>query len=260
MGDVSVAEAAERLGVGVARVHQRIADGSLRAERIGSQWVIDEVSLSPLLESRRPGRPLSERSARALLALSEGNRRVLDALAPAERSRARDRLRGLLANSMSEDALPEVEAHPAVSLLRSWLRNRAERRLFRASPRDLPDLRDDARIALSGLSHPRSGIASGDLVEGYVAAGDIDPVVNDYVLSSVAADKDSNVVLHVASAVLADNIGHISALLLAADLAEHRRPREEARAVALLRQIVKQNPGLISIGEEGRGDRREARA
>lgn len=45
MARVSVAEAARRLGVGVPRIHQRIADGSLRAERLGSQWVVDELSL-----------------------------------------------------------------------------------------------------------------------------------------------------------------------------------------------------------------------
>ena len=42
MGAVSVAQAAERLGVSVPRIHQRIADGSLSAERIGFQWVVDE--------------------------------------------------------------------------------------------------------------------------------------------------------------------------------------------------------------------------
>ncbi len=41
---MSVAQSAERLGVSVSRIHQRIADGSLVAERIGAQWVIDESS------------------------------------------------------------------------------------------------------------------------------------------------------------------------------------------------------------------------
>ena len=49
MGQVSVAEAADRMGVGVQRIHRRIAEGSLRAERVGHQWVIDEVDLIPLL-------------------------------------------------------------------------------------------------------------------------------------------------------------------------------------------------------------------
>jgi excisionase family DNA binding protein len=39
---VSVAEAAKRIGVSVPRIHQRIAEGSLRGQRIGSQWMVDE--------------------------------------------------------------------------------------------------------------------------------------------------------------------------------------------------------------------------
>jgi len=234
VGDISVAEAARRLGVGVPRIHQRITDGSLRAVRVGSQWVIDEASLAPVAESRAPGRPLSHRSAWALLALSQSDHRALDALAPAERSRARDRLHRLLMQSPPGVRPSEVEVQAAATLLRSWFRNRAERRLYRASPRDLPDLRDDDRLALSGLSHPRSGIAAGDLVEGYLAAEYVDSVVADHLLSAPAADRDANVVLHIVAAAP----GPTAPLLLAADLAEHRRPREEARAAELLREIA----------------------
>ena len=234
MGDISVAEAARRLGVGVPRVHQRIADGSLPATRVGSQWVIDEASLAPAAESHAPGRPLSHRSAWALLALSQSDQDALDALAPAERSRARERLQRLLAQSPPGARPSEVEAQAAAALLRSWFRNRAERRLYRASPRDLPDMRDDHRLTLTGLSHPRSGIAAGDLVEGYLAAEYVDDVVADHLLSTPAADRDANVVLHVAAAAP----GPMAPLLLAADLAEHRRPREEARAAELLREIA----------------------
>jgi excisionase family DNA binding protein len=244
VGQISVAEAAKRLGVGVPRVHQRIADGSLPAVRVGSQWVIDEASLPLVSESRTPGRPLSRRSAWALLAVSEANQRVLGGLAPAERSRARNRLRQLLALSSTDSALSEAQVDAAASLLRSSFRSRAERRLYRASPRDLPDLRGDHRVVLSGVSHPHSGIASGDLVEGYVATHDVDAVVGDYLLSPVAADKDANVVLHAAFADILQT-ADIGPLLLAADLAEHRRPREEVRAAELLREIAKDRPGLV---------------
>ena len=202
MGEISVAEAAKRLGVGVPRIHQRIADGSLRAARVGSQWVVDEASLPAASESHLPGRPLSHRSAWALVALSQDDQGALDALAPAERSRARDRLRHLLAQSPGAAGPTEADVRAVASLLRSWFRNRAERRLYRASPRDLPDLRDDHRLALSGLSDSRSGIASGDLVEGYIDADDVEAVVTDYLLSPVAAE--ANVVLHVAATVVPD--------------------------------------------------------
>lgn len=136
-------------------------------------------------------------------------------------------------------------------MLRSWLRNRAKRRLYRASPRDFPDLRNDDRIALSGLSHPNSGIASGDLVEGYVAGHALDAIVDDYLLSPVSDENVANVVLHIASDSVPDKLGDIAPLLLAADLAEHRRPREEARASELLRELVQRSPQLIG-GRESR--------
>ncbi|MGH8968880.1 MAG: excisionase family DNA-binding protein [Actinomycetes bacterium] len=66
MAFVSVAEAAHRLGVSPARVHQRIADGSLPAVRVGRQWAIDEALLHQV--SSRPGQPLSRRAAWAVLA------------------------------------------------------------------------------------------------------------------------------------------------------------------------------------------------
>lgn len=75
VANVSVAEAAKRLSVGVPRIHQRIADCSLRAERIGSQWVFGELSLLRVVESKAPGRPLSARSAWTLIALAEGGER-----------------------------------------------------------------------------------------------------------------------------------------------------------------------------------------
>ena len=99
MANVSVAEAARRLGVGVPRIHRRIAAGSLRAERIGSQWVVDELSLLRAGEYREPGRPLSARSAWAIIALSEGDNAALGALAPVERSRAKARLDELVASA-----------------------------------------------------------------------------------------------------------------------------------------------------------------
>ena len=79
-GAVSLAQAAQRLGVSVPRIHQRIADGSLVAERIGSQWVIDERSLLRVQERSKPGRPHSARSAWAVIAVSEKDR---DRIGPA---------------------------------------------------------------------------------------------------------------------------------------------------------------------------------
>jgi excisionase family DNA binding protein len=236
---LSVAQAADLLDVRVQRVHQLIADGSLRAERVGRQWVVNDADLVRL--DRRPaGRPLSARSAweLALLAVASDNRTndSLARLSPASRSRARARLRGLLgsakADSNREHASPLEQALAAK--LRLLLQGRADRFSFRASPRDLDDLRADQRVQLSGVSLPESGIAAGDIVEGYVSADELDELVHDFLLSE-SGHAEANVVLHVPKpSVPVDWVRPDNWLVLAADLAEHHRPRESSRAAQLV--------------------------
>lgn len=231
MGSVSVAQAAERLGVSVARIHQRIADGSLAAERIGAQWVVDERTLLRVQERRTAGRPLSARSAWAVIAVWEDDRDRLRSSGRAASARARMQLKRLLEPAAERVAGEEEVGDQAVSL-RSMFRNRAQRRLLRAAPADLADLRADERWAMI-VDFGASGISSAD-VEGYLAESAVDGVMNDYLL--VEADRDANVVLHVipdAQYPYPD-----SRLRLAADLAEHRGPREEARATELLHELA----------------------
>ncbi|TNM43280.1 helix-turn-helix domain-containing protein [Nocardioides albidus] len=231
MGAISVAEAAERLGVSVSRVHQRIADGSLVAQRIGSQWVVDERSLLRIQERSKAGRPLSDRSAWAVIAVSEKDRDRLHPSVPAASARARMRLKRLLEPALEPIVGEEAVRELAVSL-RSMLRNRAQRRPFRAASADLGDLSADDRWAMV-VDLGASGIASAD-VEGYLAESGVDGIVKDYLL--VDADRDPNVVLH----VIPDGQHPYpdSRLRLAADLAEHRGPREEARAAELLHELA----------------------
>ncbi len=262
MALVSVAEAAGRLGVRAQRVHQRIGDGSLAAHRIGSQWVIDEIDLLPLRDAAHsPGRPLSERSALALLLVAEPDplrrREVMDAsltgqphggpcLTPGDRARARRRLVDLVrpGSGPEESALRE-----RTTALRRALARRATRHPYRVSPRDLDDLRADRRLHASGISAPESGLASGDVVEAYVERGLLDHVVERCLLDPAPAAR-ADVVLHASSAVplailaqrsdAGGDAHHVCgprALLLAADLAEHRDPRSEARAVDLLARV-----------------------
>lgn len=57
--NLTVKEAAERLGVSTVRVYQLIELGKLDAERIGVQWLVDEASVAHRLEARpSAGRPL----------------------------------------------------------------------------------------------------------------------------------------------------------------------------------------------------------
>ena len=229
MGVVSVAQAAERLGVSVPRIHQRIADGSLVAERIGSQWVVDERSLLRIHERSKAGRPYSARSAWAVIAASEDDSDRVGGSGPAVSARVR--MKRLLEPAAEPNADEEAVRQLVVSL-RSVFRNRAQRRLLRAAPADLVDLRADDRWAML-VDLGASGIASPD-VEGYLAESLVEGILKDYLL--VESDRDANVVLHVVSG------GQYpypdSRLRLAADLAEHRGPREEARAAALLHELA----------------------
>ena len=231
MANISVAEAAQRLGVGVSRVHRRIADGSLRAERLGSQWVIDELSLLRVAERKEPGRPLSARSAWAIIALAQGDEESLALLAPVERSRARARLDALFA-MMPKPAKSEDDVRRVASALRLLFRNRAERVLRRVTPADLPRLREDPRWE-SLISPAISGIASVDL-DGYLTAENVEAVSHDYLL--LPAYADANVVLHILPE--GQKPYPDSKLLLAVDLADQRGPREELRAAELLREVV----------------------
>lgn len=234
MGRLSVAEAAKRLGVHVSRVHHRIAEGSLRAERIGAQWVVDELSLVRAAERRAPGRPLSAQSAWALIAAAERDDEALAKLESYARSRARDRLQSLLAlGAGASDS--EAGVRRIASALRSRFRNRAGRELRRAASADLPRLREDARWKLV-VRASASGIASPN-VEGYLAAPDVGPLSEEFLL--MPADRDANVILH----VLPDGQKAYpdSKLRLAADLAEHWGAREERRAAELVREVAEEH-------------------
>jgi excisionase family DNA binding protein len=234
MANVSVAEAAKRLGVSVPRIHQRIADGSLRAERIGSQWVVDELSLLRIAERREAGRPLSARSAWAVIALEARDDQALASLAPVERSRAKARLHDLL-SLVSEPPRSEDDVRRVASALRLLFRNRARREPRKAPAADLPRLRADPRW-VSLISSAASGIASSD-IDGYLAARDVDLVSRDFLL--VPAESDANVLIHVLPE--GQQAYPEARLQLAADLADQRGAREELRAAALLREVAEEH-------------------
>lgn len=233
VGRVSVVEAAELLGVHPQRIHQRIRAGSLPAMRIGSQWSIEEADLELVRHRKAAGRPLSSRSAWALVVMASRDQEAIARLGPSERSRARARLRALVALESADD-LDEAAVVLAVAM-----GNRARRALFVASVRDLSDLRDDERLRLSGVSVPGSNISAGELVEGYVSAHDLDGLVDQYLLSSADRNR-ANVVLHVVDIEVQEgvlnDVGE-SLLVRAADLSEHAGVREKDEAVRAIADL-----------------------
>jgi hypothetical protein len=236
MAKMSVPQAAAELGVSVARVRQRIDEGSLVAEKLGGRWLVDLASSGSADRPQR-GRPVHPESVwysllalrlAAQVGLPEREGAMVDLLSPelvaeaskispASRNRAVARLSGAIAREDHDDIL-------------AWLRNRGERRVYQAAMADLQPLREDDRLLPSGLSHPDSGMSDPRVAEGYVAVADIDAVVADHWLERPSIDQRLNVFLHVVPA----RPSRIGALLLAADLAEHEGPRERRRAHELL--------------------------
>lgn len=228
MSLIAVPEAAERLGVTRARVQQRIKGGSLPAQKIGRDWVINEADLRMVVR-QRSGRPLSPASTRDLMAVAAGQS---DQLSPWAKSRARARLADLCREAPRQHDLDDFAA-----LMGHMLGARARRALYRASPLDLPALRDDSRLHLSGASAPAANMSAADLVEAYVDAGDLEDLERDHLLSPAKHDR-ANVVLHVIVGGSGQELHLASDLVIAADLAEHPGPRERGRAQELLIELA----------------------
>ncbi|MEZ5379166.1 MAG: helix-turn-helix domain-containing protein [Acidimicrobiales bacterium] len=168
MSMLSVAEAADELGVSARRVRQMLADGVLDGERVGRAWIIDRERLHRVAGLRpEVGRPWSPVSAWAVLALADGEQ--VD-LSPVERSRARKRLGQGLGHLVGR------------------LAARCERRRFYAHPGVLDRLADElVRAGASAAAHCGADLVIGESVEGYVRAGEIDRLVKQFGLDEQAA-------------------------------------------------------------------------
>lgn len=213
---VGVSEAAQQLGVSRQRVLQLIADRRLPADRVGRVWSINE---SDLARHRPPaGRPLSVSMTRGLLELAAG---VRPDLSPNDLSRLRSHLIRLAR---------EVDSGDPVVLLRSWLPRRAERLEMSVADADLAEVLADKRLLPSGVSDVRAAMSSARMGEGYVAQG----AASQFFVDHFAVESDNrvraNLIVHVAGFV-----PPLSALLVAADLAEYRAEREDRQSAAVLR-------------------------
>jgi len=139
----------------------------------------------------------------------------------------RSRLRILLDHASS------AELDDAAAQLAHALRNRAVGALLVASLRDLPDVRDDERVHLSGVSLPESHMSASAVAVAYVSSDDLDAPVGDYLLSPAPRSR-ANVILHVVTsetenpAIAAlDDIGPVPARARSRSCGARRRPREE---------------------------------
>jgi excisionase family DNA binding protein len=213
--EVGVRDVAAQLGVSERRVRQLIEAGALPARRVAGRLLVEETVIP---RSRPVTRPMSARMAWAFICLLSGDVESMS-VSERERIRLRAKLQELLRRS-----------DPAV-LLRSWLRQRATLLALAAHASEVEGLLDDPRVVPSGISDLRSGMSAGHEVEGYVDRANVGPLMAEHLMAAVSPP---NVWLHVVDRAVPSPapLG-----LVIADLADHDRPREDARVHDLLARI-----------------------
>lgn len=214
---LSVSEFAEAAGVSVARARQLAAGGQVQAEKVGSQWVIADGEVNR--RKALPSRPMSERVAWAAAAMADGL--PVDCLESSERSRLRKRLSSL------------IEVSDPVGQVQAWMKSRGNASWWHADAESLANLAK--RVRLSGLASPRAGLSSGGAVEGYVVPAEVVSLVDEFWL--VPADPGSGEVVLRVSGFVPECVPR---LMVAADLADHRRSREVAAAERVVREVLQE--------------------
>ncbi|KPG77975.1 hypothetical protein AEQ27_14975 [Frigoribacterium sp. RIT-PI-h] len=213
MAEVSASEYAREHDISIRRAQAAAAAGLLDARWVGGRWLIDDA----LPHRHLPGRPLSRRSADALVARLSDDPGWAQGLSSSERRRTTARVAEL-----------RLEARPSARLA-PWLRTAYPTALgFEAPAADLPDLRSDARLTAGGSSDDRSGMNDGGRFEAHVSAADLDAVVLEYLL---VRSRRPNVTLRVHDDAAPRPLP-LGALI--ADLATSIGPRERAAADRLI--------------------------
>lgn len=221
--EISVAEASERMGLSAATVRRLAQGGDLSARKVGRTWLVADGDVASFAPRRGRGRPVSARSAWAVLDLLEGR-------SPAGLSR-------------SELARSRQRARNAGGLNPGDLAARARLLRLTGPPGADHRVRKDPRVVRSGVSASRSaglGIVAPGRVEGYVRHDDIDSFIRDYRLQAAPADA-ATVLLHVPEGRWPLGDGDEAPVAVSAlDLLDSGDPRSVREARRLLRQLARQ--------------------
>lgn len=169
---ISVAEAADQLGVSPVAVRLRLADGRLAGQRVGRQWLVDIRSLNDLKHNRpAPGRPMSPSVAWSVLLAASGDRVGAQEAVDDDRYYYRA-LKWLLHHSLADD--------------RSRLRLRAEAERFHVHPAELRRIAERPDVVRTGVAAGgQAGLVGGpQALELYAPASHREQFVRDHALES----------------------------------------------------------------------------
>ena len=228
---MSVAEAAEELGVSSRRVRSLVESAQLAGRQVGGRWLIEREAVESRKRQQHPsGRPLSPSSAWHILAALSGEDEALRSLAAPVRSRAKQR-----ANELVE----AVRSDPAGF---GALASRADAQAFYGHPGIVRRILEEPRVVRSGVSALNAhdaGLAEGNEAECYVRAEDLSRLSAKYALQPSVDRHRANVIMHVVDEVpqAADwlfNRPVAPAPLVAADLADRPQARERDAARRLM--------------------------
>jgi hypothetical protein len=229
-GQLTVTDAAQRLGVDASRVRQLLRSGEHAGQHLGRVWLVDADGVA-----RRAGRlaggarPMAPARAWGLLDLLDGG--AASWLTPQARSQVRALMRGL------PDAPPDR--------WRAALRARSAVHGCRAHPGVVPRLLADRRIVIAGAERAvRAGldlVAISAMPEVYVRDVDWPTLVEDYALLPRAGEP--NVVVRIPRAVWPFDGAEAGPATLAADLVEADEPRARSAGAAWLNAQVRRAVG-----------------
>lgn len=221
---VSVAGAAEELGVHSSRIRALIASGSLAAEKLGGVWLVDRSSVAARKRQHASaGRPLSPANAWVLMLLASG-----DEAPPGLGSSARWRVRHAL-SAYGLDGL------------RSRLGRRAGSAEYWALPGELRVLRERREVVLSGASAAAAydlGLIGSDAIDAYAPSGLIASLEREHGLQRISA-PESNLILRAVpdNAWLLAGRRFAPLAAVAVDLCSYAEPRARRAGTRLLARI-----------------------
>jgi hypothetical protein len=177
---IDVSHAARELGLHPSRVRSLIADGALRADKVGGRWLVHWDSVvSRRREPIPPGRPLAARNVWTLLLEASGEP-IPDGTDPVSLWRMRQALR-----------------HQGLVAVRGRLERRARVHRLWALPGELRRLLGDDALVLTGSSAAGAldlELAAPDTVDAYLPASRLSEVVDTYGLEEAPASQ-TNVLL-----------------------------------------------------------------